>query len=193
MHAYFDLQRHLVPEARGREEADSLFKQGQAAAVMSGPWLWPLAPGRPDVSPELTGKIGVAVPLDRAFIGFSYLVVWKQCRRVDLAMKLVRGLTGMDFMAAYASRTGPLSVRLDALEHSPLADEPNYQRMVLALKGGRTFPQIPLWGMIEDRLALALDRIWEEVLNEPKPDIEAIMDRQLAPLVKRLEMTLSGG
>lgn len=192
MRQYFDLYRYLAPLARHKDESDSLFKQGQAAVVMSGPWLWPLGPNRPDVVPEVSANVGVAVPLHSAFIGFSYLVVWKHSRREDLAMKLVRELSSPNIIATLSSHTGVLSVRLDSLDNSPLANEINYQTMVQALKNGRTFPQISLWGLIEEKLSLALEKIWEEVLDEQQPDIDAIMNRQIGPLVRRLQMTLSG-
>jgi hypothetical protein len=59
-------------------------------------------------------------------------------------MRLVRELTSPQVLAAYAPRTGSLSVHLDAIDSSPMADDANYQVMVQALKTGRTFPQIPL-------------------------------------------------
>jgi multiple sugar transport system substrate-binding protein len=194
MRAYFDLHRHLTSTARQRDESDSLFKQGQAAVVMSGPWLWPLDARRPDVGPEVAGNVGVAVPLKKAFIGFSYLVVWKHTRRAEPARKLVRELTRPSILAAFSSQTGgPLSVRLDALDGSPLKNETNYQTMVKALKTGRTFLQTPLWGLVEDKLATALDHVWEEVLAESQPDIDAILGRHFDSLARRLEMTLSEG
>ena len=192
MRQYFDLYRYLAPLARHKDESDSLFKQGQAAVVMSGPWLWPLGANRPDVVPEVAANVGVAMPLRSAFIGFSYLVVWKHSRKADLAMKLVRELSSPNTIAAFSSHTGVLTVRLDTLDNSPLANEINYQTMAQTLKNGRTFPQIPLWGLIEEKLAFALEKIWEEVLDEQQPDIEAIMNRQLDPLARRLQMTLSG-
>jgi multiple sugar transport system substrate-binding protein len=191
MHAYFDLHRHLAPAARNMDQADSLFKQGQAAVNMSGPWLWPLDSHRPDVVPEVAANTGVAVPFETAFVGFSYLVVWKYSRKERLALNLVRELSGKNILAAFSSHTGPLSGRLDALDHSPLKDEPNYQTMVRALKTGRTFPQISLWGLIEEKLALALDKIWEEILAESNPDIDTIMSKHLDPMVQRLEVTLA--
>jgi ABC-type glycerol-3-phosphate transport system substrate-binding protein len=193
MRAYFDLHRYLALSARHRDESDGLFKRGQAAVVMSGPWLWPLDPHRPDVVPEVAANIGVALPLEAAYIGFSYLVVWKHSRKEYLAMKLVRALSGHDILSEYSSRTGPLSVRLDALDSSPLAGESNYQTMVRALKTGRTFPQISLWGLVEDKLAIALDKIWEEILAESQPDVDAIMSKHIDPLARRLELTLSQG
>jgi multiple sugar transport system substrate-binding protein len=189
MRAYFDLHRHLAPPAQNMDQ-DSLFKQGQAAVIMSGPWLWPVGSNRPDFLPEVAANIGVAVPLEIAFIGFSYMVVWKYCRKERLAMELVRELSSQNILAAFSSHTGPLSVRLDALDHSPLIDEPNYQTMVRALKTGRTFPQISLWGLIEEKLAFALDKIWEDVLAESQPNIDAIMSKHLDPLAQRLELTL---
>jgi multiple sugar transport system substrate-binding protein len=192
MRAYFDLYRHLAPSARNRDESDGLFKQDQAAVIMSGPWLWPLDARRPDVDPEVARNIGVAVPLKTAFIGFSYLVVWKHTRHEGVTRKLAGELVTPTILADFSSRSGgPLSVRLDALKSSPLAGETNYETMVQALKTGQTFPQISLWGLIEEKLALALDKIWEEILSVPHPDIDAILNRNLDPLVQRLEFTLS--
>jgi hypothetical protein len=45
---------------------------------------------------------------------------------------------------------------------------------------------------VEDKLAIALDNIWEDVMGESQPDVDAIMSRHLDPLAKRLEQTLSG-
>jgi multiple sugar transport system substrate-binding protein len=191
MRAYFDLHRYFAPSARQNSEADSLFKQGKAAVVMSGPWMWPIVPQRPDFSPGVIENIGVAVPLEKSFIGFSYLVIWKHCREERLALELAREFSSQEFLDDYASYTGPLSVRLDALDKSPLAGEPNYRAMVRALKTGRTFPQISLWGLIEEKLAAALDNIWADVLAESNPDIDAILTRHLEPLAQRLELTLS--
>jgi multiple sugar transport system substrate-binding protein len=191
--AYFDLHRYLVPAARQMSESDSLFRQGQAAVIMSGPWLWPADASRPsNMTPRVAANIGVAVPLDISFVGYSYLVIWRHSRRRDLALKLVRELTGAEVLAAYAPGTGPLFVRLDMLDHSPLANEPNYQVMARALKTGRAFPSISLWGLIEDKLAAALDNIWQDVLAEVHPDMDAIMNKHLDPLSSRLEMTLAG-
>jgi multiple sugar transport system substrate-binding protein len=191
LRAYFDLYPYIAPSVRYKDESDSLFKQGHAAVVMSGPWLWPLDLHRPDVVPEVAANTGVAIPLGTAFIGFSYLVVWNRSRYEELAMKLVRKLTSADILAAYSPRTGPLSVRSDALDHSPLIKESNYQVMVQALKTGRTFPQIPLWGLVEEKLNAELEKIWNEILAESQPDIDAIMKRHLDPLAQRLEYTLS--
>jgi multiple sugar transport system substrate-binding protein len=192
MRAYFDLYRYLAPSARHKYESDSLFKQGQAAVVMSGPWLWPLDLQQSDTTSQVAGNIGVAIPLSVAFIGFSYLVVWKYTGNEMLVTKLLRQLAGPELLAAISLRAGgPLSVRLDALEHSPLAGEPNYQMMVKALKTGRSFPAVSLWGLVEEKLDTALEMIWNEVLSEEHPDIDAIMNRNLDPLARRLELTLS--
>jgi len=191
--AYFDLHRYLVPAARQMNESDSLFRQGRAAVIMSGPWLWPVDVSRPsNIAPQVAANIGVAVPLDVSFVGYSYLVIWRHSRRRDVALKLVRELTGAEVLAAYAPSTGPLFVRLDMLDHSPLANEPNGQVMARAIKTGRTFPSISLWGLIEDKLAAALDNIWEDVLDEAHPDMDAIMNKHLDPLAHRLETTLAG-
>lgn len=192
MRAYFDLHRYLAPSARHKDESDSLFKQNQTAVVMSGPWLWPLSPHQPGVVPEVAANIGVAVPMGTAFVGFSYLVIWKHSRQEELAKKLVRELTRPENRGGNVPAFGgPLSVRLDALDSSSLVSEPNYQTMVRALKTGRTFPPISLWGLVEDKLAIALDKIWEEILAESQPDIDAIMNKHLDPLARRLELTLS--
>jgi len=63
---------------------------------------------------------------------------------------------------------------------------------VRRLVEGRSLHGVPLWGMIEDRLANTLRDIWHDVLESPEADIEAIVERHLQVLTRGLELTLRG-
>jgi hypothetical protein len=63
--------------------------------------------------------------------------------------------------------------------------------MSQSLKSGRTFLSIPLWGLVENKLTLTLDRIWEDIFASDNPDIEGILHKRLDPLAQQLELTLS--
>ena len=65
--------------------------------------------------------------------------------------------------------------------------------MARALRAGRSFPLFARWGLIEDSLVDALGQIWDDVLGQPNPDVEAIIRRQLEPMAQRLNLSLAAG
>jgi DNA-binding GntR family transcriptional regulator len=63
-----------------------------------------------------------------------------------------------------------------------------------AMMNGRSFLNIPLWGMVEDRLSLAFGQIWADIIAQPDQDIEAVVAvvaRHLDAAVSRLNVTLA--
>jgi hypothetical protein len=92
----------------------------------------------------------------------------------------------------YHPRVGFLSTRLDTLTASRFTDDSDHRVMVQALRTGRSFPSIRLWGLIEDKLTATLTRLSAEILDRPAPDIDALLDKYLSPLSEQLNNTLSG-
>ena len=60
--------------------------------------------------------------------------------------------------------------------------------LLRAAKTGRALPNIGLWGTIEDRLVSMLAKLWEDVLAKPEPDLDALVDKHLDPLIRRLTL-----
>jgi multiple sugar transport system substrate-binding protein len=189
--AYFDLYRYLAPAARylDRFQADQLFAQGQAAVTISGSWEALLSRR---IHLETTGDWGLAIPAGVSFVGGSNLVIWQHARYEREAFKLVRFLTSQQAQMIYHPRIGFLSTRLDTLTASSFTDDASHRVMVQALRTGRSFPAIRLWGLIEDKLTTTFTRLSAEILDQPAPDIDALLDKYLGPLAEQLNNTLSG-
>jgi hypothetical protein len=47
-----------------------------------------------------------------------------------------------------------------------------------------------LWGLIEERLTAAFGNLWEKILSDPNPDLDAIIEAELDPLAQRLNRIL---
>jgi multiple sugar transport system substrate-binding protein len=187
--SYLSLYRYLSPEARNlmERDADGLFISGRAAVTISGPW----AAISLAQNPEVAANLGLAIPFGCSYIGGSSLAVWKQTGQAESVLKLITHLTNREFQTVYPRMIGLLPGRLDSLGTFPLPDASLYQVIELALKTGRSVPTVPLWGSIEDRSAGEMARIWAEVLDNPEPDLGAVLDQHLPSMVKRLNNMLS--
>lgn len=183
---YFGLGRYLVDTARGLNDAgsDALYWQGQAAVTISGPWLLALA-----IS-EVVESTGVVFPPGVPFVGGSHLVCWKHTRERRLAVKLIQYLASAQVQAARAAQAGLLPTRFDVLAKPPFADRPIYWLAARGLQRGRSFPQVPLWGLVEEQLNEALGDIWAEILAQPDPSLERTIAARTKPLVRQLSATL---
>lgn len=186
--AYFALGRYLAEAGRNlnASQSDALFWTGKAVVTLSGPWLLQ----EPAIDPALVAATGLVLPPGVPFVGGSHLVIWKHTRRAREAMQLARFLTGLDFQRTYAQRVGLLPVWLKALTDSIFPSDAFSEHWEQDLAGGRSFRPVPLWGLVEDRLVTAMTAMWEDVLGSEEPNLDAILDQYLAPLVRRLNLTL---
>jgi len=184
--AYLDLARFLAEPARGLNDtqSDALFAQGQAAMAISGPWLLQFA------SPEVVAQAGVAFPPGVPFVGGSHLVLWKHAVYDTAAVKLIRFLTGRQVQSGFVRRSGLLPTRQDALSGPPFSDDPLYQVVAQGLRMGRSFPSVPLWGLVEEKLNEVLGHLWADLLADPGLDLDRAIAEHLEPLVNRLNLTL---
>jgi multiple sugar transport system substrate-binding protein len=191
--AYFDLHRYMLPAARSLDSvppSDSLFLQEEAAMTISGPWLM-LLNMAPSSFSDLT-RLGAALPPGGIpFVGGSHLVVWEHSPRQSLAVELVRFLTSRQAQIAYCPLGSLLPVRLDVLSEPPYADHPVLKVLVEGVKAGRTFPNFPLWGLIEDGLGAMLNQMWREVLAGDELDLDALIACRIEPLARTLNMVLA--
>jgi multiple sugar transport system substrate-binding protein len=186
--SYFGLHRFLGPQRQRLPEweADRLFSRGGAAVALSGPWLYPYC------DPSFVKDVGLAIPLKRAYMGGSSLVIWESSRAGSAAGKLVSLLSGRHIQDSFPASAGMLPARLEVLDRLPYANNVELNRVVVeALKTGETLPHIALWGMIEDRLAKVFENVWGELLPNPNADLSRLLDQLLTPDVNRLNIVLS--
>ncbi|MBN1136398.1 MAG: extracellular solute-binding protein [Anaerolineae bacterium] len=186
MCAYLSLARFLAEPARGLDDtqSDGLFSQGQAAAAISGPWLLQFA------LPEVIAQVGMACPPGIPFVGGSHLVLWKHAVHDAAAIKLIRFLTSQHVQSNFGRRAGLLPTRHDVLANPPFSNDPLYQVMAQGLKMGRSFPSVPLWGLVEERLNEVLGHLWADLLADPRLDLEKVVAEHLESLARRLNLTL---
>jgi ABC-type glycerol-3-phosphate transport system substrate-binding protein len=186
--AYFRLHRYLGPERRrlAETESDRLFAQGGAAVTLSGPWLYPFC------DRAFAQEVGLAIPLGRAYLGGSSLVIWESSRAGPAPGELVSILSGRDIQDTFPPLAGMLPARLEVLARLPYAGSLELNNVIVeALRAGETLPHIPLWGMIEDRLARIFENVWEKLSADPEVDIAHMLDQELTPDVNRLNAVLS--
>ena len=187
--SFFGLYRFLSKEVQhlSEREADQMFIDGIAAVTISGPWNIIYS----SQTPKVAATLGLAAPLGCSYTGGASLIVWERTNQSAAALEVIAHLTSREFQTTFPSTVGLLPGRLDSLESFPLPDPALYAVVLQALKTGRSLPNLGLWGLIEDRLAHAIPKLWEEVLANPNPDLEVLYDRHISPLTNRLNITLS--
>ena len=192
MKAYFELYRFVNKLEPDPVNPETGFIQGRIAVIAGEPQVWPnQIQHSPDTTQEVAMNIAAAPVPGVPFVGSSHLVVWKHTRNEQTALQLIKHLTSLKTQLAYTPISGLLPVREQVLDNPPYSTEPIFQVMSQSLKSGRTFLSIPLWGLVENKLTLILDKIWEDILASEKPDIEGILHKRLDPLAQQLELTLS--
>jgi multiple sugar transport system substrate-binding protein len=193
--AFLELSQFLSPEARGLDlsQAEMLFWRGEAAISLSLQTPPILATITKIADPNMIANLGVAsMPGGIPFIGGSNLVVWRHIApsHEDLAIKLVRFLTGQQVQSTYNTKINYFPTRLDVMQSPPFSTDAFHQILMDGLNSGRSFPAITRWSIVEDRLTQVLSQLWEDVLSHPNRDIDAIIADRLVPLANRLDNTL---
>jgi multiple sugar transport system substrate-binding protein len=189
---YFSLSRFLTPAARGLDDADcnNSFVKGEAAIILRNPTMLNDIQGG-NMSSELVENVAMTVQPGIPFVGGSNLVIWKHIppEQEHLAVDLIRYLTTSEALITLFRKTSVVPARLETLKQ--IESDPAYAPMIQSFKTGRAYKRIRLWGLVEDKLTLALNTIWQEILTTSNPEIDRILMRNLLPLEERLNITLS--
>lgn len=190
--SFFSLYRFLEPQFHGLSpyQANDIYISGGAAVTIDGPWSVFLPHEHP--GPHVLDKIGVALLPGVPCVGASDLVIWKHTpvRHEKVALELVEFLTSQSVQQKCSRHVGLLPARLETLATEPFSVDPSYQVLVKALESGRSLPTIRLWGLIEERLTAAFGSLWEKILADPNPDLDALINAELDPLAQRLNHIL---
>jgi multiple sugar transport system substrate-binding protein len=187
---YFRLLEHLSPDARRLvlERKDSLFARGEAGLTFGTLMFY----ANYYSAPPLVQENWRVAPFPGAhFMGGSNLVVWKHAKNERAVLELARFLTSPPIQARCALPLAALPPRLAALATPRITEDPVLSVFADALRGGRSYPSIPLWGLIEDRLVNILLAVGQAVLSGEAPDLDATIRKHLEPLERRLNLTLA--
>lgn len=187
---YFNIARHLSPGARQRLSAiDSLnlFRQGEAALAF-GTRSFQYSP-ETIAAHVLENWAAASLPAPH-FVGGVNLVTWKYSRREQAALELIRYLNRPDVVleCSQAMLTSP--ARLAALNGPEYAQDPILSVVSESARGGRCYPSVPLWGLVEDRFTEALAAIGASVLAPGSSDPLAAIPQIIQGAARRLNLTL---
>ncbi len=125
------------------------------------------------------------------FAGGANLVVWKHTRHADEALELVHYLTSPAVVMRYILQFYMLPPRLALLSNSQIESDPVFKVMAESVRQGKAYYNVPLWGLIEDRLIGALAVIYNDFLADPTADVDEIVRKGIEATARRLNLTLS--
>jgi multiple sugar transport system substrate-binding protein len=191
--AYLRLHRYMPPDIDRLVGDSQVVEQfvARRAGVVMGPCLWlKQILDALEQSPGLADKMGVALPPGPAFVGGSHFVMWSHTHHACEAVTLLQFLISKQAQLEYCYATGFLPVRPDVLAGHPYTTDARYQVVVEALRTGRTFPVVPKWGDIEERLGHSLVWLWNNFLTDPDQDLEGLARPYIEATARRLAVTL---
>ncbi len=122
--------------------------------------------------------------------GGSDLVIWSSTREEQACLDFVKFITQSRILKKVADEYGYLSPKLSELVKTQTLFPPLGSEVSQALLTGRTFPCVPLIGLVEARLSAALSQIQAEVFAHPGADIDALVRSRIEPLGSRLNLSL---
>lgn len=189
--AYFHLLHNISLE--GLKILDKLgtiecFQRGHAPIAIGGHWLHPRNAPAGTVPEANWGVTRLPGP---PFVGGTNLVIWKHTRSDRSALALIRMLTTVEASSQYGDMTGILSARAAGLDSSVHQEDPFLRAMYESIQSGRSYPSLPLWGLVEDRLIHALVGIWDMLVNDPQLDVDETVTKTLQKVARALNMTLA--
>jgi len=190
---YFHTFRYLHPASRnGQQDMKVLLAKREVAAAMgSSAWLGEMRrQGTIDFTRPT--NLGIALPPGPAFVGANSLAIFQYCQYPQDAFRVVQALVDarVQKMMSEHSLFGQLPVLTDVLSQPPYTTDPHYKVLIEGLRTGRTYPVVPMWGMIETRLTELLSKIEAAVLAEPEADLESLINPMVRAVSDRLRMTL---
>lgn len=188
---FFNLFKTISKNGLKRLNADGIlncFMRGDAPMAVGGLWLSPrnMAEGTFDVS-----QWGVTRLPGPPFVGGTNLVLWKHTRHDREAVNLIRLLMSEDTASSYAYAIGMLPTRTRALSMPPFSEDRFTRVAFESMQQGRSYPNFPLWGLVEERLSNGLTQVAQAMLSDPQADPGEVLARVLNPLARSLNITLS--
>lgn len=189
---YLRAADYIPPALRELEphETDLEFCRGNAAVAFSGPWLFFSLHNHPAFESVLR-NMAIALPPQQSCNGGTHLVIWRHSAYPEAAFDFVRFLTSPQVQAELPGVSFGIPANRAAIQASPYRDDPNYQTIVKAIQTGRSYGNLPMWNIIEDRLSRLLTQIAQEYFETPHIDLDSFLALRLKPLARRVNITLS--
>jgi multiple sugar transport system substrate-binding protein len=187
---YYGLLRGLSAKARQmmRERKSSLFPEGKSAITFGTLMMYQNRANAPDVVKKNWRMVSLP---GKHFMGGSNLVVWNHTRGERPALDLVRFLTSPAVLERCALPLATIPPRLSALESVQANPDPNLRAYAAAVRNGRAYENVPMWGLIEYRLLPVLLQIGAAAISDDNLDLDGLIRKQIETLAQRLNITLA--
>ncbi len=151
-------------------QTDAEFGQGRAATHMSGPWMISNLRNLEGSGYEqvVADNVGI-VPFPAGpggsytFFGGSNLGILTSCPHYEAAFEFVKYLISTESQIRYGNAIGMLPVTVEAQSDPIFTEDPLFSVFIEAAPTGKTSPNIPRWGAVENTLNSALQGLWEDV------------------------------
>jgi multiple sugar transport system substrate-binding protein len=188
---YYRLLGALAPE--GLQTLNALgitrcFLEGHAPLAISGPWLNPRV-ARHELIPDKDW--GITRLPGPPFVGGSNLVIWKHTHQDRYCLELIRQLASLTESTHYGDDTGIFSAHVRGLSASRYQEDLFLHTMSESIQAGKSFPTLPLWGLVEDRLINAMGNIWEAFARGEQAGMADTIEKTLNRVARSLNLTLS--
>lgn len=197
--SYFGLLKYATQagrEAMLAKTTTPLFQNGLSAMTfgtirMATPeWIELAGPER-DILTKLKENWGWAGLPQPCFVGGSNLVLWKHSKNKNAALKLLAFLVDARTLQRSSPAMATLPPRLSALESKLYTQDPMLKVMSAAIRGGKTYPPLRLWGLVEDKIVAGLLNIGSQVLSNPPEKITEIVDEEIENICHKVGLILS--
>lgn len=180
-------------------QTDAEFGQGRAASMMSGPWMISNLRDLEGSGYEQVVADNTAIAHFPAgptgdkytFFGGSNLGIMQTCEEYDAAFAFVQFLLSKESQIRYGNAIGMLPVTFEAQGDASFVDDPLFSVFIAAAPTGKSSPNIPRWGAVENTLNSALQVLWEDVAAASGPVDEATVQAALDDAAETVNTILS--
>jgi multiple sugar transport system substrate-binding protein len=180
-------------------QTDAEYGQGRAFSYMGGPWeisnLRNLEGS--GYSQEVADNAAVAAfPAgpggSYTFFGGSNLGIFTSCPDYEAAWLFVQYLLTNESQIRYGNAIGMLPVTVEAQGDPIFTDDPLFGVFIEAAPTGKTSPNIPRWGAVENTLNTALQGLWEDVAASGSTPIDPdLVQQRLDEAAESVNLILS--
>ncbi|MBK9926477.1 MAG: extracellular solute-binding protein [Anaerolineales bacterium] len=176
----------------GQNTCMEMLLNGKAAAVITDARAVMVA--AQNRAPNIE-NIGAASLMGIPWTGGGSVVVWRHTHgypdRLEASFKLVEFLARKQTMLEFARNSSyTMPSRTDALDELFPPDHILRAVMLQLVSTGRSYRPIPLWHRIEYQFGEELQRVANELMQNPKLDLDTTVTRAMTSLSERLNLTL---
>lgn len=140
------------------------------------------------------GNVGAASLMSIPWTGGGSVVVWRHTHgypdRLEASYKLVEYLSRKQTMLELAETSQTLPSRTDALNTLFPPEHPMRAVMLQLVSTGRSYRPVSLWHRIEHQFGMELGAVANELMQNPKADLDETVTRAMTSVADRLNLTL---